>query len=126
LTIDSFIADGGVLKVEGTLDATITAADGTEVTSVSDLAVTLAVVETSDSDSEGLVLELASSTVDINGTIVPLDDLTIEIAVDDDSSKSLKRLVAQADRVLERNNANTRQIARLLNAVLRLATAGHP
>jgi len=55
-----------------------------------------------------------------------LDDLTIEIAVDDDSSKSLKRLVAQADRVLERNNANTRQIARLLNAVLRLATAGHP
>jgi len=112
--------------VEGSLDATITAADGTEVTSVMDLAVILTIVDTSDSDNEKLVLELASSNVDINGTIVPLDDLTIEIAIDDDSSKSLKRLVAQADRTLERNIANLRQIARLLNVVLRLATAGHP
>lgn len=126
LTIDEFVADGGVLKVEGTLDATITAADGTELTSVTDLAVTLAVVETNDSDSDSLVLELASSNVDINGTIIPLNDLTIEIAVDADSSKSLKRLVAQADRVLERNNANARQIARLLNVVLRQSTAGRP
>jgi hypothetical protein len=121
LTIDGFIVDGGVVKAEGTLTATITATDNTEVASVTDLEVTLPLTSTTGTTAEALHLELGSITVDVGGTSVTLDPVAIDLNAASSSSKAFSHLLTLASRTLDRETANLRQISRLLNLLLRLA-----
>jgi hypothetical protein len=123
LTVDGFIVDGGVIKAEGSLDATITDAAGTEVGSVTDLEVLLPLTSTTGTTSEVLLLTLGPVEVDVDGTVVTLAAITLEVDAEASSHRAFGRLLALVDRTLKREGASNRQISRLLNVILRFAKA---
>ena len=126
LTIEGFISDGGVLKAEASLDATLKDPAGVELAAVTDLAVLLPVISTEGTTPELLVLELGSVTVMIGTTPVALDPIVLEFDADSSQSPAFAHLLKLVDRTLNRATANQRQISNLLNTILRLSTRTHP
>ena len=116
-TIDKFVAQGGQLLAQGTLDGTLTNLATGETQQVTD---TIQLPVTASGTCQILHLELGPLDLDLLGLMVHLDKVVLDITAQSGPGNLLGNLLCGIAGLLDQGNTPLNQLANLLNQLLAL------